>query len=245
VVRHSGDRDGLRLNAEAVELIAVKGVHADQRLALQGHDPAQQVRPFDGLQSGRPRQIDLPNVSAVVDGLEAVEHRTALEGDTPAVGGDGWVGEDPPDLHGQGQLDLVALGPCPRDREVAVRAGCGLDRLVIHGASGLLAPPWHAELQRELSARLVGGHGDANGSVPRVIGALDDANARASHLSGRRGGAIQVDPQSVFRGAVEEPADLGDEPQDVRRAACAPEPRLPMVIPLALEGVHVEEAIAG
>ena len=53
-------------------------------------------------------QDEVRDPAVVVGPLGAVDERAALDGDAAAVGLDRLVGQDPPDGHGQAELDDVA-----------------------------------------------------------------------------------------------------------------------------------------
>ena len=66
------------------------------------------------------RQHEVRDPAVVVGPFGAVDERAALDGDPAAVGLDGLVGHDPPDGHGQAELDDVAGLPGPGDEGIAL-----------------------------------------------------------------------------------------------------------------------------
>ena len=175
----------------------------------------------------------------VIDGFEAVDQRTALEGDAAGGGAYGWMGVDSLDGHGQVENQTVSSTPPAVDVCVAV-AQLQRNFLARDRQTGLFAPAWNAQIETKL-ARL--GHFNCKmyRPIPGIVGLLVECYLPGLQLDSGRALYVEMDDNLILAHSIHVLSQREKQARNIGWAARAFIPGLTMVGTIALQGVDIKK----
>ena len=176
-------------------------------------------------------QHNVLRMAAVVDRLETVDQRSALDRHAADVGCYVWIGLDAFDRHRQGEFEQVARLPLlPYQRIALVHDGS--NGLSVEGDFRAVAPGGDSQGDRK-PARSVRVHRQPHSPIPRIASLLRKRDGVVAERNCRGSGDVQIHVDAILAAGVDVARQRRQKPRDVRRAAGTIEKRLAMVFSVA------------
>src|SRR5262249_54901382 len=137
-----------------------------------------------------------------VCGFEAINHRTALNGNLVQSFLNKWIRFDEPWRHRQIEVDAVSRLPGATQLNVGPWHRRGTRMCTVDSNICAPRPSRYAQLQRELCVcAIIDGHADV--SVPRISGFLCQSDGMATRQFGPEyAGTVKIDPDCIARFSI-------------------------------------------